>query len=93
MTSKHHCSFCGKSQEDVTRLVQGQPGVCICNECIDLCSQLVQEESDNLDLAKSHTEGLPSPKDIFEHLQGYVIGQQRAKKVLSVALYLSLIHI
>lgn len=87
MTSKHHCSFCGKSQEDVTRLVQGQPGVCICNECIDLCSQLVQEESDNLDLAKSHTEGLPSPKDIFEHLQGYVIGQQRAKKVLSVALY------
>ena len=87
MSNKHHCSFCGKSQDDVIRLVQGQPGVCICNECIDLCSDLVKEESNKNHLAKTHEEGLPSPKQITEHLDAYVISQKRAKKVLSVALY------
>ena len=43
-TESHHCSFCGKSQDEVKRLVQGHPGVCICNECIELCGQLVEED-------------------------------------------------
>ncbi len=87
MSTKHHCSFCGKSQDDVARLVQGQPGVCICNECIELCTDLVKDSNEPSLLPKTHDEGLPSPKEITEHLNTYVIEQQRAKKVLSVALY------
>ncbi len=86
MSTKHHCSFCGKSQDDVVRLVQGQPGVCICNECIELCAELVKEETSKANIA-THEDGLPSPKQISLHLDDYVIGQSRAKKVLSVALY------
>lgn len=82
----HHCSFCGKSQDEVSRLVQGHPGVCICNECIHLCGQLV--EDDRADEKQStNTTKLPKPKEILEHLDQYVVGQKKAKKVLSVALY------
>ncbi len=82
----HHCSFCGKSQDEVQRLVQGHPGVCICNECIHLCGQLV--EDDQTDEAESQpVVHLPKPKEMLEHLNQYVIGQGKAKKVLSVALY------
>lgn len=84
---KHCCSFCGKSQEEINRLVQGQPGVCICNECIDLCTQLVKEEDSNQSKQQKFEEGVPKPKDIVEHLNDYVIGQMKAKKVLSVAMY------
>ena len=85
-TESHHCSFCGKSQDDVSRLVQGPPGVCICNECIVLCGQLV-EDDDSQDKAAQDAPQLPRPKEILEHLDQYVIGQSKAKKILSVALY------
>ena len=82
----HHCSFCGKSQDEVQRLVQGHPGVCICNECIHLCGQLV--EDDQIGEAENQpVVHLPKPKEMLEHLDQYVIGQSKAKKVLSVALY------
>ena len=85
-TESHHCSFCGKSQDEVSRLVQGPPGVCICNECIVLCGQLV-EDDDSTDKASAEVPQLPKPREILEHLDQYVIGQSRAKKTLSVALY------
>ncbi|MEC8461238.1 MAG: ATP-dependent Clp protease ATP-binding subunit ClpX [Pseudomonadota bacterium] len=85
--AKHNCSFCGKSQDEVNRLVQGQPGVCICNECIDLCAQLVKEEDKTQTLKDAFENGLPKPKEIVNHLNDYVIGQMQAKKVLSVAMY------
>ncbi|MEC8882405.1 MAG: ATP-dependent Clp protease ATP-binding subunit ClpX [Pseudomonadota bacterium] len=85
-TESHHCSFCGKSQDEVERLVQGHPGVCICNECIQLCGQLV-EEGDVEGNSDAPKVDLPKPKEILEHLNQYVIGQTKAKKVLSVAMY------
>lgn len=85
-TESHHCSFCGKSQDEVTRLVQGHPGVCICNECIQLCGQLVDDDSQE-DSKELPVAALPKPKEMLEHLDLYVIGQSKAKKVLSVALY------
>ena len=85
--TKHHCSFCAKSQDDVARLVQGQPGTCICNECIELCGQLIKDEEKG---GISHTQGsesLPKPKEITEHLRQYVIDQEKPQKQLAVALY------
>lgn len=77
------CSFCGKAQEDVHRIIAG-PGVNICNECIELCKEIIEEdvESTPLDL-----EDIPKPQDILDKLNEYVIGQQSAKKALSVAVY------
>ena len=78
------CSFCGKNQDQVKRLIAG-PGVYICDECIDLCSDIIQDEfEDNIEL---DTTALPKPNEIKEYLDQYVIGQERAKKALSVAVY------
>ena len=79
------CSFCGKTQEQVKRLVAG-PGVYICDECIELCSEIIEEEFEE---AKADTElnDIPKPKEIREILDQYVIGQEAAKKSLSVAVY------
>lgn len=78
------CSFCGKTQEQVRKLVAG-PGVYICDECIELCNEIIEEEMDeDLDL---NLVDLPKPAEIYEVLNKYVIGQEKAKKVLSVAVY------
>ncbi len=78
------CSFCGKSQKQVKKLIAG-PGVYICDECIDLCNEIIEEE-----LAEGSEVGLdelPKPREIFDFLNSYVIGQEQAKKSLSVAVY------
>jgi ATP-dependent Clp protease ATP-binding subunit ClpX len=78
------CSFCGKSQKQVKKLIAG-PGVYICDECIDLCNEIIEEElSESSDL---QWDELPKPREIYEFLDGYVIGQDGAKKALSVAVY------
>ncbi|MDQ1486015.1 MAG: ATP-dependent Clp protease ATP-binding subunit ClpX [Actinomycetota bacterium] len=78
------CSFCGKSQKQVKKLIAG-PGVYICDECIDLCNEIIEEElSESTDLK---WDELPKPREIFDFLEQYVIGQDIAKKALSVAVY------
>ena len=78
------CSFCGKSQKQVKKLIAG-PGVYICDECIDLCNEIIEEElSESSDL---QFDELPKPREIYEFLDKYVIGQDAAKKALSVAVY------
>ena len=78
------CSFCGKSQKQVKKLIAG-PGVYICDECIDLCNEIIEEElSDSADVP---FDELPKPREIYEFLDSYVIGQEIAKKALSVAVY------
>src|SRR5918994_1208616 len=78
------CSFCGKSQKQVKKLIAG-PGVYICDECIDLCNEIIEEElSESPDVGLSE---LPKPREIYEFLEQYVIGQEVAKKALSVAVY------
>ena len=78
------CSFCGKLQEQVQKLVAG-PGVYICDECIELCNEIIEEEL-NEDI-EADFENLPKPKEINEFLDDYVIGQDRAKRTLAVAVY------
>ena len=81
-----YCSFCGKSQHEVKKLIAG-PSVHICNECIDLCRDILVEDKSNTEVAEAQPEKLPTPAQIFEHLNQYVIGQTFAKRVLSVAVY------
>jgi ATP-dependent Clp protease ATP-binding subunit ClpX len=78
------CSFCGKSQKQVKKLIAG-PGVYICDECIDLCNEIIEEELN--ETAELKLEDLPKPREIYDFLNDYVIGQEQAKKVLSVAVY------
>ena len=82
--NKLTCTFCGKGQEDVRKLIAG-PSVYICDECVDLCNDIIEEEvkSDDVEVL----DELPSPLEIFNQLDEYVIGQEKAKKVLSVAVY------
>ena len=78
------CSFCGKSQKQVKKLIAG-PGVYICDECIELCNDITEEEL--AEPTEVRFEDLPKPKEIFEFLNDYVVGQEQAKKILSVAVY------
>jgi ATP-dependent Clp protease ATP-binding subunit ClpX len=81
-----YCSFCGKSQHEVRKLIAG-PSVFICDECIDLCNDIIREESSTDTAQKAQKSDLPSPHEICEILDQYVIGQVQAKKILSVAVY------
>ena len=78
------CSFCGKSQKQVKKLIAG-PGVYICDECIDLCNEIIEEEL--AETPELKLEDLPKPREIYEFLNDYIVGQDNAKKVLSVAVY------
>jgi ATP-dependent Clp protease ATP-binding subunit ClpX len=82
----YRCSFCGKSQEQVRKLIAGQ-GVYICDECINLCQEIIEEELLDAPRAKPSAAKLPNPRQITAALDQYVISQDRAKKVLSVAVY------
>src|SRR6201986_339374 len=73
------CSFCGKSQKQVKKLVAG-PGVYICDECIDLCNEIIEEELSSSTEVKF--DALPKPREIYDYLNDYVIGQEQAKKIL-----------
>ena len=81
-----YCSFCGKSQHEVKKLIAG-PSVFICDECIDLCNDIVRDELPNTELGKTDAEALPTPLDLKTNLDNYVIGQERAKRSLAVAVY------
>ena len=84
--AKVRCSFCGKASEEVTRMVTG-PGVHICNECVAMCSDILKETSEADGTGTKDKRKLPTPSEIHAHLDEYVIGQEHAKKALSVAVY------
>ncbi|CAM8641618.1 MAG: ATP-dependent Clp protease ATP-binding subunit ClpX [Pseudomonadota bacterium] len=81
-----YCSFCGKSQHEVKKLIAG-PSVFICDECIELCNDIIRDEQSNLPATEASQEALPTPQEIANILDAYVVGQDRAKRGLSVAVY------
>jgi ATP-dependent Clp protease ATP-binding subunit ClpX len=87
--NQYRCSFCGKTQDQVKKLIAGSKDTYICDECVELCAELLEEEFDENDASGSALEGinLLKPKEIKKFLDEYVIGQDEAKKVLSVAVY------
>ena len=87
LRTTYRCSFCGKSQDQVQRLIAGPGGVYICDECIDLCREIIEEEQATIARPRLQTGKIPAPKKIYEQLSQYVIGQERAKKSLAVAVY------
>ncbi len=84
---QYHCSFCGKNQDQVKRLIAGPGAVYICDECVELCREIIDEEVSGAIRPKSGSQRVPPPKEIQVKLSQYVIGQEQAKKVLSVAVY------
>ncbi len=84
---QYHCSFCGKNQDQVKRLIAGPGAVYICDECVELCREIIDEESAGPAKTKVAGQRTPPPKQIFDHLSEYVVGQDQAKKVLAVAVY------
>ena len=89
------CSFCGKSKPQVNKLIQG-PTANICDECVELCLEILDMDADENERSGAKLESLselPKPKELHSYLNDYIIGQDEAKKALSVAIYLSLIHI
>ncbi|MCS7039801.1 MAG: ATP-dependent Clp protease ATP-binding subunit ClpX, partial [Caldilineales bacterium] len=88
--STQYCSFCHRSQDEIQRLIAGPDGVNICDECVQLCAEILREEAMAQEAPKAQAiafEAVPSPRDIVRKLDEYVVGQERAKKVLSVAVY------
>ncbi|MBV8694835.1 MAG: ATP-dependent Clp protease ATP-binding subunit ClpX, partial [Ktedonobacteraceae bacterium] len=83
----YRCSFCGKNQDQVQRLIAGPSGVYICDECIELCREIIDEEQATIAKPRLQMGKIPAPKKIYEQLSNYVIGQERAKKTLAVAVY------
>jgi ATP-dependent Clp protease ATP-binding subunit ClpX len=83
----YHCSFCGKSQDQVRRLIAGPGAIYICDECVELCREVIQENTKRPGRAKLPLQRIPPPKVIYQQLSEYVVGQEQAKKVLSVAVY------
>jgi len=81
-----YCTFCGKSQHEVKKLIAG-PSVFICDECIDLCNEIIRDELPGLEAAKENGSELPTPAEIKANLDNYVIGQELAKRTLAVAVY------
>src|SRR6516164_938103 len=81
-----YCSFCGKSQHEVRKLIAG-PSVFICDECIELCNDIIREEGSTTESSRADKNKLPTPHEIRQILDQYVIGQDLAKKILSVAVY------
>ena len=84
---QYHCSFCGKNQEQVKRLIAGPGAVYICDECIELCREIIDEEVSGTPRSKTGAQHVPLPKEVLSQLSQYVIGQEQAKKVLAVAVY------
>ena len=85
----YRCSFCNKGQEEVRRLIAGPNQVYICDECVQLCREIIEEEEPTTTNLKAEpvASHIPTPKALYEHLNNYIIGQDRAKKILSVAVY------
>jgi ATP-dependent Clp protease ATP-binding subunit ClpX len=83
----YRCSFCGKGQEEVRRLIAGPGAVYICDECVQLCREIIEEEEAPAARPEPSFTRIPTPKKLYEQLNQYVIGQERAKKILSVAVY------
>src|SRR5204863_1754724 len=81
-----YCSFCGKSQHEVRKLIAG-PSVFVCDECVELCNDIIREEVQEEKNAANARKKFPTPREILQILDEYVIGQTDAKKVLSVAVY------
>jgi len=84
---QYNCSFCGKTQDQVKRLIAGPGAVYICDECVDLCREIIDEEVSGSIRPKTGSQRVPAPKEILAQLGNYVVGQEQAKKVLSVAVY------
>ena len=80
----YRCSFCGKGQEEVRRLIAGPGAVYICDECVQLCREIIEEEEAPARRPEPSLGRIPTPKALYEQLSNYVIGQDRAKKILSV---------
>jgi len=83
----YRCSFCNKGQEEVRRLIAGPNQVYICDECVQLCREIIEEEEPTTPRVEPSFAGIPTPRELYDRLNSYVIGQDRAKRILSVAVY------